>query len=183
MQMLADAGYPDGFKVPLYCSSEPSSQDHAALLADQWAKIGVDAEIIANEAVVHNTSLYDVTYKGSAIASHEISDPVNALVRFGLTTGYCNFGAYSNSHYDELMHELLLELDEDKKIPIEKEAGLILLKEVGPYIPLYAQISGHYWWPWIKNYYGEISADDGGVASIITYCWVDEDLKKEMGYK
>jgi len=41
---------------------------------------------------------------------------------------------------------------------------------------------GHYWWPWIKNYYGERSIGDGELATILAYAWIDQDLKAEMGY-
>jgi len=63
-----------------------------------------------------------------------------------------------------------------------EEAALILLNEVAPFLPLYATISGHYWWPWIKNYYAEVIMIDGGISGMLSYAWIDQDLKKEMGY-
>jgi len=181
-QMLADEGYTDGLKISLYCSSAGTAPDHAALIKDQWAKFGVEVNIVQNESAVHTTFCYERNYKDAALFSHETSNPINALVRFGRSTGYCNFGNYVNPDYDELVDELQIELDTDKQVILEREASLVLLEDVAPYIPLYAIASGHFWWPWLQNYYGELTCDDGSIPGMLSYVWVDEDMKKEMGY-
>lgn len=180
-QMLADAGYPNGFTVDIYSDSTPTQQDNAALLKDEWAKFGVTANIQVHDPVTHTDFTYHRNYKGCALNGEEITNPVNSLYRFAHTEGYINFAGYSNPEYDALVEKLAAELDPEKQLPLMKEASLILLREC-PHIPLYASISGHYWWPWIKNYYGEVSATDGGVASILHYCWIDQDLKTELGH-
>jgi ABC-type transport system substrate-binding protein len=39
----------------------------------------------------------------------------------------------------------------------------------------------NFWWPWVKNYKGELTI--GYYNSIWTqYIWIDQDLKKAMGY-
>jgi len=180
-QMLADAGYPNGFIVDLYCDSTPLHQDNAALLKDEWSKFGVTANIKVHDPVTHTDFTYHRNYKGSAVHSEEITNPINSLYRFGHTDGYINFAGYSNPEYDALVEKLAAELDPAKQLPLMKESSLILLRDCA-HIPLYAAISGHYWWPWIKNYYGEVTTTDGGIASILHYCWLDEDLKKELGH-
>ena len=40
-----------------------------------------------------------------------------------------------------------------------------------------------YWWPWLRNYNGEYALDDdSGFFAMLPYIWIDEDLKKEMGF-
>jgi len=45
-------------------------------------------------------------------------------------------------------------------------------------------VTGSYhtlWWPWIKNYSGELNVGyDDGIWS--AFIWVDQDLKKSMGH-
>ncbi len=38
------------------------------------------------------------------------------------------------------------------------------------------------WWPWVKNYYGEIRVGAWRSAPILARVWIDQDLKKKMGY-
>jgi hypothetical protein len=48
---------------------------------------------------------------------------------------------------------------------------------------MYSTVARMYYWPWIKNYYGEFTnTDDGTFGSLIQLMWIDENLKKEMGY-
>ncbi len=35
---------------------------------------------------------------------------------------------------------------------------------------------------WIKKYYAEVTMIDGGSSGMLRYAWIDQDLKKEMGY-
>ncbi|MBW2061316.1 MAG: hypothetical protein JRI95_07085 [Deltaproteobacteria bacterium] len=39
------------------------------------------------------------------------------------------------------------------------------------------------WWPWVKNYYGEIRVGAWRSAPIFARIWIDQKLKKQMGYK
>jgi len=60
--------------------------------------------------------------------------------------------------------------------------ALMLLSDV-PEWCLYSTSVRMYWWPWIKNYYGEATiTDDGGFYPLVTYMWIDRDLKAAMGY-
>ena len=38
------------------------------------------------------------------------------------------------------------------------------------------------WWPWVKNYYGETYAGAWRPGPIYARIWIDQDLKKKMGY-
>ena len=38
------------------------------------------------------------------------------------------------------------------------------------------------WWPWVKNYYGTYACGYYNYANTVKYRWIDQDLKREMGY-
>jgi peptide/nickel transport system substrate-binding protein len=38
------------------------------------------------------------------------------------------------------------------------------------------------WWPWVKNFSGEYSLGAGHFNNFPRYIWIDQDLKKSMGY-
>lgn len=40
----------------------------------------------------------------------------------------------------------------------------------------------HIWWPWLKNHYGEYTTGFHGKWDWVRYIWIDQELKKEMGY-
>ena len=180
-QMLADAGYPDGFTTSIYSESVPVSLDIAALIVDQWKDIGVEIEIVVNDSAAHTDHKYEVTYEGGIVQSLEVANPIISLTSQGMTDGYINFSGWSNSSFDALMEPLVLELDIDEQNRLSREASKIMLKGAA-YIPLTSVVGRGYWWPWLKNFSGEYSLADQGTASIMPYIWIDQVLKKEMGY-
>ncbi|GAH45900.1 unnamed protein product, partial [marine sediment metagenome] len=97
------------------------------------------------------------------------------------TGGWLNYGQYSNERVDELNALIAAEQDPTKQIPWIKEAAQIYMRECGA-IPAHLRPTGYYWWPWLKNYYGEMTITDGGPGAIFPYIWIDQDLKADMGY-
>lgn len=38
------------------------------------------------------------------------------------------------------------------------------------------------WWPWLRNYSGEQSMGFGNQNNFAIFIWLDQELKKKMGY-
>ena len=76
----------------------------------------------------------------------------------------------------------MAELDEDKRSILLKEASIYLMENVIS-VPTNCPPEAVYWWPWLKNYYGESSAHDySDFVPFLATAWLDLDLKAEMGY-
>ena len=88
---------------------------------------------------------------------------------------------WSPDRYQELRRGIMTEIDEAKQMPLIKEASLIMLRYV-KFLPTNAIAMGHYWWPWIRNYYGERSITDGDPMKLFAFVWLDQKMKKSMGY-
>ncbi len=176
-KMLADAGYPEGFKFTWVTLSDAYSLDEAALLKDQWSKIGVDVEIDSRDRAAFTKYVYEGLYPHGAQDSLETFAPLN-IIAMGETGNWAN---YSNPHYDELAKKAKAETDLDKFNSMVKEASLLMLNEVAR-IPLNPYQVAAFWWPWIKNYYGEMYVRDNDYVTALAYAWIDQDLKAKMGY-
>ena len=185
IEMLALEGYPDGFKTTIHIPATSQAQDMASLLVDQWSKIGVDAEVKSMEQVVWTTICYDKNFSGiTASWSLGGGENMNVPVLFfklAYTGGWNNDGDYSNPVFDDLIDRMMVSDDKDEIIRLEQEAAYIFRNEVIK-IPLAPNMGGHYWWPWLKNYYGEVCIADSDQNVLMAYVWVDQDLKDEMGY-
>jgi peptide/nickel transport system substrate-binding protein len=186
-KMLADAGYPDGFKTRINTVGLPWAIDQAALIKNLWAKIGVEVEINTMDAatlqkITHGTAGGKDDYDGVVTsASDQFGNAMNSLIRRGETGHVFNKAKWSNKRFDELTAAMVLEPDAAKRSPMIKEASLIFIKEA-PYIPLNPQAGGVYWTPWTKNYYGETNVQDIDIGPVFAHVWIDQDLKAEMGY-
>jgi len=182
-KMLADAGYPDGLTIELVSQTPPATLARASLLADQWEKIGVKVEIKAVDDTTFGELRYARTYKHAILTNAETGGIVVLLTRFFRTGEVLNFSDYSNKRVDELIDMMKAEMDIAEQNRLAKEAALIVLNEVSN-VPLQPGLDGHYWWPWLKNYYGERNVRDWcGPQPILAQIWIDQALKAEMGYK
>jgi len=182
IDMLAKAGYPDGLKIEYTVpAADPLTLDEAALLKDMWAKIGVEVNIRALDAAANAVAIYDHIYSGAIFDSGIGTGNPWELVERGLTGGRVNVALWSDEYYDELMAKMGSEMDYFERCKITKEAGVYILNAC-VLMPLSPIPDAVYWWPWVKNYYGEIAIHDNDIAPLFAHAWLDQDLKAEMGY-
>jgi len=180
--MLREAGVPEGFEVEYLVEPGAYNLDEAALLADQWEKIGIDVQIKVLDSATIVKIRYGFTFKHSIMGfGGSILNPFDFFPANLKTGAYGNFSQWSNAEFDALTDEMLSTPDVDEQNRIIKEAAIIALEDL-PWIPLNLMLDGDYWWPWIKNYYGEHIVRDNDFASILAHAWIDQDLKAEMGY-
>jgi len=72
----------------------------------------------------------------------------------------------------------------EKNIYVNWPAAYKAIEELRPYlienafkIPLPQPYLSTFWWPWMKNTYGQ-----GPNVELLKYYWIDQDLKKSMGF-
>ncbi|MBA7520147.1 Heme-binding protein A [subsurface metagenome] len=183
-QLLAEADYPEG-EIKLFTNlsgDDPLAIDTAALIKDQWAKIGIEVEIDAREQIDYYRVKYShpPLWTGTVYDFYQQASPYLALSMSHKTGSDLNYGVYSSPELDALIAKIELELDVDEQTLLIKEASLLLMRDVAS-IPCSLSPIRIYWWPWLKNYYGEYTIqDDCCFAAILPYIWIDQDLKEAL---
>ncbi len=183
-KMLADAGYPNGLTTSLHCENTAINLNKASLIKDQWSKIGVTVNIKPHDSTNFATLERGVTYDGTLVGSDSLVDPVGNVYELGhtrTTGGWKNNGDWSDPNYDKLVSDMMYSLDEKEVNAMCKQAAEILLREVVA-IPLFPEKTCHFYWPWIRNYYGEKTIADLQAIQILSYAWIDQEMKKKMGF-
>jgi ABC-type transport system substrate-binding protein len=185
VQMLEDALGPpdaDGFYITCDFSvlSQPSLLDRAALLKDMWDDIGVNIEIKSLDLVTIQNIVDTKEYHGLIHLALGMPFEFTGL-SLGKVGNYYNWAVWEDAEFEAMYSEASSEMDATVRNALVKDASLILLENV-PYLPLNPTAERHWWWPWIKNYYGEKNAHDYCISPILAHAWLDQDLKTAMGY-
>lgn len=141
--LLAEAGYGGGISTKLkFPANEPGFgrlADTAALLKDQWRRVGIEVDLQEQElgSYINSTLLpgnFDLTLFAN-VPSDEPDRPLAFYHTLGVT-GTGNWTNYSSLELDALIDVQSRELDEAKRKDLIWQAQRIILKEHGPQIAL-----------------------------------------------
>ncbi len=186
-QLLADAGYPNGFKAHVLVNSTATGSsnpvDEVSIFKDAWAKIGVDLTLNAQENSSYNSNLLARNYDDMAYGiygAHSIY--LNMLNWVGDTVynGTWNLEPKAKPALDA-MGAAIVTGDLDKADAVYKQFSADMMGQVWT-IPYPASNTHSMWWPYLKNYHGEVSVGYLNGFSWATFAWIDQDMKKKLGF-
>ncbi|WBB90188.1 ABC transporter substrate-binding protein [Verrucosispora sp. WMMC514] len=131
-ELLAEAGYPDGFDATLMVISTSAFQVRSAEVEQQQlAKIGINVTLESVEATIAtsrtNSADFDMYQSGFGLTY----DPDERFTASFLDGGGLNYGNWSDPEYEKLVVQARSELDRDKRAALYQQAEKILA-ERGP---------------------------------------------------
>ncbi len=146
-QLLADAGYANGFKVTLDCPNNRYVHDEqvCVAIAAMLAKIGIDTRVGAlpraqyfSKIQKSDTSFYLL---GILPTTHDAWSSLYAIAHSPGKDGAgdWNFGRYANPKVDALIDGIRVELDADRRNRMIEQALLLHNADVG-HVPLHQQV-------------------------------------------
>ncbi|PQO22043.1 ABC transporter substrate-binding protein [Rhodobacteraceae bacterium WD3A24] len=144
-ELLADAGYPEGFSFGLKCPNDRYLNDEAVCQAvtGMFDQVGLEAELDAMPVRNYWGELregnFDMYLLGWSPGTFDAEHPIRFLMHTpGDRLGTWNFGGFSSERVDELLPRIQREIDPEARQAMLDEVAGILQDEV-VYIPLYTQ--------------------------------------------
>ncbi len=182
-QLLAEAGYPNGFKTTALIIS--TEADYFAVIKDMLAKSGIELSLDIKESAsgrpLYTSANYDI------VGSYGGRGPISVYYNMVTMRGDGPAGGNGSNIKDP---KLQAAADEMKRLYLtDSKAGMRVFKDLMKYVldqayvvsrPIYPQTT--FWWPWIKAYSGEQTVGYFMYESWATFIWIDQGLKKSMGY-
>jgi peptide/nickel transport system substrate-binding protein len=178
-QLLKEAGYPNGFKTNIILIQD--EVDFISIYADYLSRIGIDMALDVKELAV-KTNIQNnkqhtqmITGDTAPIAIFYNGQPISGV-------SHNNRSMVDDPFINEKLPPIraMMLTDQRQAMKMYRE----LTKYVVEQAYVIPAVTGGYrtlWWPWIKNYSGElqIGYDDPMWEAFV---WCDLDLKKSMGY-
>ncbi len=187
-KILAEEGYPNGFST--IATIMPVEVDEASVIKGYWEKIGVKLELDVKQTAVWR-SYVDTHVQPAMIMS--------GTLRAGGPAAFIGFGPgddnpavpryVSNRHEinDPTLNKWMQKVaavysDYEARAPLLQQAeAWIIYNAWATYLP--SPNDYHIWQPWLKNYYGMSTLGFKGTARWTYYAWLDQALKKQLGFK
>ncbi|MGB4138146.1 MAG: ABC transporter substrate-binding protein [Microbacterium sp.] len=131
-ELLADAGYPDGFAVNLMVISTSAFQvRQAEVEQQQLAKIGIDVTIDSVEGTVATARAKEGDFEMYQSGFGLTYDPDERFTASYLADGGLNYGHWSDDEYEKLIVQARGEMDRDAREKLYQKSEAILA-ERGP---------------------------------------------------
>ena len=152
-QLLAEAGYPDGFETKIIASDRyAKSVQIAEAMAEQFAEIGVKAEVVQMEISALRATWQGLTPEefdepmfvmGLACGTRDADSAYNMLYTTSTdgTNMGTNYGFYSNAEVDELVAKAQRSVDQEERAELYKRVGEILYLEDPAQIVIHDQVN------------------------------------------
>ena len=148
-RLLAEAGFPNGFRITLHTPNDRYINDAriAQAIGQMWTRIGIRTQVEAQtwttfvgRAARQELSTWLIGWGSSG---NEASNPLRNLVgtvnrERGI--GASNRGHYSNPVMDALVDRAMAELDDNRRATLLREATVMAMEDVG-IIPLHNQMN------------------------------------------
>jgi peptide/nickel transport system substrate-binding protein len=146
-QLLAEAGYPSGFELPLHCPNDRYVNDEAICQAavSMWARIGVKARLIATPFSTHSQTFQrhesPFFMLGWGVSTYDALYGMQAWghTRTSGADGNFNFGKVSDAQLDALIQKIKFEPDVARRNALIREA-LLRVRDEFLFIPIHHQI-------------------------------------------
>ncbi len=137
-KLLADAGYPNGFKLQFSFTNDrlPGDRQVGTSIAQMWAAIGVDATPNAQPAAVffpaRTRAEYSVSMSGWGTLTGEAHYTLSSLAHSNdrdRKMGAFNVLGYKNPEMDKLLQDAANEMDEAKRRKQLEDANALVEKD------------------------------------------------------
>lgn len=181
-QLLTEAGYADGFKTEMLLTSGAIEQDVAALILSYWAKIGVTVDLKVLDPSTYTSVAYagemsQITLAMSSVGGYTFPES-QVLVIPGSAR---NWSKWISPVFEGLIDQGFAAASDAEVNDLMRQIQLRFLEEL-PVLLLPAPYLYQAWWPWLQNYDGEVEAAAFSYRASIARMWIDESMKKDMGY-
>jgi peptide/nickel transport system substrate-binding protein len=181
-KLLVEAGYANGFSFKVeVCACAYDHMDLLPLVAAYLEQVGVKLEIQPMEYAAFLSAMTNRTLTAGYFMNNGHTNPTTTI-RKSFTTGQqWNPAGWSDPAFDKRMDAVYLEPDEARR----QAAIRALTREIldkAPYIWLPTPYAYTAWWPWVRNYGGELRVGAVRPGPIYARLWIDQDMKKKMGH-
>ncbi len=179
-QLLKDAGYPNGFHTSVVCGSAADA-DFLSIIKGYFQVINVEMDIQMLESGVYSSVLRgrkheEMIYEDTKNRSY----PFRMLDTQDTTDNAAFFKAPETDAAYAAVCAAIGKDDAEVNRVLKEITPFRLEQAYASWLP--AEYVAQMWWPWLQNFHAEIYSGYNNSYLYKKYSWIDQALKKSMGY-
>jgi peptide/nickel transport system substrate-binding protein len=139
-KLLAEAGYPNGIKIPLVCSNRPAIRSQVGIAVQEMARpAGFDIDV---QTIPHDTYLANVWRKGQFYIGYwgmQSTEDAAFTLLFTTDAAFADT-AWNNKEFDELVAKGRALIDDGERRRIYEQAQRMMARDVPSIIPFFQDV-------------------------------------------
>ena len=180
-QLLAEAGYPNGFETTIQAYAREPERDVVSFLVAMWKDIGIDVKIDLRDSTTLDGILNKKEHAPLTFLTNSVGYPGVTFAGFAIDES----NTYAVAMADDLENQEIFAKWSQTVDPVEANKiikglnQLWLAKAYMAYAPT-PMVTMAYW-PWVENYAGVVNDTSAfSVGGIFARAWINSDLKAEI---
>ncbi|WP_339800548.1 ABC transporter substrate-binding protein [uncultured Marinobacter sp.] len=182
-ELLKEAGHDKGltFRVQVF-SGNPYHMDLVNMLEAYYSAVGIKMEVQAMEYGAYRSMMGHENQAPGYMISNGAGNPLQVIRKSFLGGQTWNPDRHADTFVDEQINEAIKERDPEVQQRILRDLNRYIIEERVPHVFLPTPMGYSAWWPWVKNYHGELRVGAVRPGPIYSRIWIDQEMKEEMGY-
>jgi peptide/nickel transport system substrate-binding protein len=183
-KLLAEAGYANGFSFKAQIANQNQVElDVAAMVVAYLARIGVKLELEPMDYPSWLSKMSKKEHSAGSFTNNGHATPFQGIRSNFQTSQMWNLSMMKDPYMDKTLDETAKNTNlTDKQINDQLKKLIVYAIDQAPVIMLPQPYVYVAWWPWLKNYYGERRVGQQRSGPIHARIWIDQEMKKKMGY-
>jgi len=173
-QLLAEAGYPNGFKTNMVTSNLAPVIDLMSMVVGYWEEVGVDCEMKPIEYAAYYSTMMGKKFDQMIYFGKGNANPFRIFRTIALPGQSWNPSCFDDDYLTNKWNEAVTNPNIAEQNEILRELNIYLIEQT-PYIYLPCQYYYGYAQPWVKNWYGELNVNARAPGLIHATYWIDQD--------
>jgi peptide/nickel transport system substrate-binding protein len=181
-QLLAEAGYPDGLEFEvMYAAVSPYHTDLIAMLEAYYQRIGVTMIAVPLDYPSFRAQMREPDQADGYLMNNSEGNPFSVLRKSFVSGQTWNPAFHADPWFDEMYMEALGTRDKEARDELLRKLNVYIIAEKVPHVWLPTLTVYSAWWPYVKNYWGELRVGAARPGPVYARIWIDEDMKRDMG--
>jgi peptide/nickel transport system substrate-binding protein len=184
-KLLTEAGYANGFSFKAQINNTNQEElDVAAMVVAYLAKVGVKLELETMDYPSWLSKMTKQVHSPGFFMASDHGNPFSCLRKNFVSGQTWNPYMMKDEYFDKTWKTAIENANLTEKEAFEEMKKLAVYAiDQAPAIWLPGPYVYSAWWPWVKNYYGEIRVGAWRSAPILARVWIDQEMKKKMGFE